>query len=63
MTKNIVDKINEITDSKNDSELARKLSEISGITINRSRISSWRSKGFFGSTKALILLLIKQIKK
>lgn len=60
---NLIDRINSTLQISNDSKLAERLSEISGKKVDKSRISNWRNKGFFGSTKALILLLLEGLEK
>jgi len=61
---NIIDDIKKVVGVETDSELAEKLSEISGKKkIDKSRISNWRHKGFFGSTHSLIILLLKTMER
>lgn len=60
---NLIDRINTVLNISNDSKLAEKLSKISGKKIDKSRVSKWRNKGFFGSTKVLLLLIIDELEK
>jgi len=61
--KNIIDDIKNAVDVETDSELAEELSIVAKKKIAKQRIFHWRHDGFFGSTEALIRLLLKKIKE